>query len=83
MAVVTSGDDDYTSLHQAVAHGRTAVVEYLVKEGADVFAKSLSGETPYDMAKDLETKNPGNEIYRALHGFGVLVRLKDSIISST
>lgn len=74
MAVDALGEDGFTALHLAVSHGRAAVVEYLVKEGADVFAKNTAGETPYDMAKNLETKNPGNEVYRALHDYGLLVR---------
>jgi hypothetical protein len=45
-----SSTDDYTALHYAAAHGRTAVVEFLLKHKADPNADSGGGWTPLHLA---------------------------------
>jgi hypothetical protein len=62
------GEDGYTALHIACENRRANVVEYLVKAGANVFAKTAEGATPYSMCKADEAKNAGSEIYHAIHG---------------
>jgi ankyrin repeat protein len=42
--------DGQTLLHDAAAHGRTAVVEYLLQGGADPNARTSDGLTPLAMA---------------------------------
>ena len=37
------GDDGFTALHFASFHGNIKLVEYLVKNGANVFAVNRSG----------------------------------------
>src|SRR5690349_20406539 len=64
MIVDIVGDEGFTALHVAVANRRANVVEYLVKAGADVFAKNAAGETPYDMAKAQGKKDSDSEVYK-------------------
>lgn len=40
----------WTPLHQAAAHGQTAIVKMLLEHGADSEAKSRDGRTPLEMA---------------------------------
>lgn len=40
-----------TPLHQAVLHGFTEIVEYLLKRGADTRARNRNGETPLRMVR--------------------------------
>ena len=42
-----------TALHEAVGFCRKDVVQYLLKKGADINAKTSSGETPADIAQRL------------------------------
>ena len=49
---VTAKDDDgRTPLHYAVLDGDTEVAERLLTKGAEVNAKTNTGETPLDLAK--------------------------------
>lgn len=40
-----------TGLHEAVVNGHWEVIRFLLKHGADVLAKNLSGKTPLDLAR--------------------------------
>jgi hypothetical protein len=62
------GEDGYTALHVACENRRVNIIEYLVKAGADVFAKNVEGDTPYSLVKEHEKKNAGSDVYRAIHG---------------
>lgn len=45
------GDENYTALHVAVLRNHAKVIEFLVRAGADVFAKNDAGETPFGLAQ--------------------------------
>jgi hypothetical protein len=64
------GEDGFTALMLAVMNKRAPVVEYLVKAGADVFAKNALGECAYNMAKQLCNSENNAEVlvYNAIHG---------------
>jgi len=62
------GEDGFTALHVACQNQKANVIEYLVKAGADVFAKNAAGETPYSLVKEYEKQNAGSDVYRVIHG---------------
>lgn len=73
MSIEVIGDEGFTLLHVAVANRRANVVEYLVKAGADVFAKNVAGETPYDLAKAQVKKDAESEVFKAIHGSALIL----------
>ncbi len=46
----TSDEDNYTALHRASYNGHTSVIEYLLKHGGNVNAKTIDGLTPLHSA---------------------------------
>lgn len=62
------------ALHSAAAFGRLKVVEYLVKNGANVKITNREGETPLDMALD-PLNEEGAEFMSGL--FGIEVKLDE------
>ena len=51
------GEDGWTPLHVASAHGHVEVITALLTAGADTTIKSNSGRTPVDVAKNQDCKN--------------------------
>jgi len=49
--VNASNEADFTALHAAVFRGWNEVVEYLVKQGANINARDYRGRTPYRLAE--------------------------------
>ena len=49
-AVNSQNDAGYTALHHAAKHGSRALIEILVKAGADRMLENNAGETPYMVA---------------------------------
>jgi ankyrin repeat protein len=63
--------DGFTALHHAAARGDNAMIQYLVKRGADVMAVNRAGQTTVDMANSPEQRTqPFPETIKLLEGMG-------------
>jgi ankyrin repeat protein len=63
--------DGFTALHHAAARGDNAMIQYLVKRGADVMAVNRNGQTTVDMANSPEQRTqPFPETIKLLEGMG-------------
>ncbi len=63
--------DGFTALHHAAARGDNAMIEYLVKRGANVMAVNRNGQTTVDMANSPEQRTqPFPETIKLLEGMG-------------
>ena len=51
------GEDGWTPLHVASAHGHVEVITALLAAGADKTIKNTDGKTPHDEAKNQDCKN--------------------------
>jgi len=69
------GDEGYTALHVAIERNQVAMIEFLMKAGACVFAKNAAGVTPYAMAK-----KAGGAVYAAIHSDGYELRQGDCAV---
>jgi ankyrin repeat protein len=63
--------EGFTALHHAAARGDNAVIQYLLKKGADVMAVNRAGQTTVDMANSPEQRTqPFPETIKLLEGWG-------------
>jgi len=63
--------EGFTALHHAAARGDNAVIQYLLKKGADVMAVNRAGQTTVDMANSPEQRTqPFPETIKLLEGLG-------------
>jgi len=63
--------EGFTALHHAAARGDNAVIQYLIKKGADVMAVNRAGQTTVDMANSPEQRTqPFPETIKLLEGLG-------------
>ncbi|KAJ8324974.1 hypothetical protein QVD99_000257 [Batrachochytrium dendrobatidis] len=76
------GQNDWTALHEAVGFCRKDVVQYLLKKGADINAKTSSGETPADIAQRLGFSADELGIYFERQIDDAFLKRKEDSISS-
>ncbi len=63
--------EGFTALHHAAARGDNAVIQYLIKKGADVMAVNRAGQTTVDMANSPEQRTqPFPDTIKLLEGLG-------------